>query len=85
MADFEPFISFPDQSKSFTYGVEFGRLLEKMERGDSVVMNNGIPIRIENVELVKHTCAKLAYIPTFGKEQDGWVSFMAIRGMTTQN
>lgn len=27
-------IKFPDQSQSFTYGVEFGRLLEKIERGD---------------------------------------------------
>jgi len=31
-------ISFPDQSKAFTYGVEYGRILEKMERGDEVVM-----------------------------------------------
>lgn len=27
-------LKFPDQSESFTYGVEYGRLLEKIERGD---------------------------------------------------
>ena len=46
-------VSFSDQSKSFTYGVEFGRLLEKIERGDKNITNNGFPIRIENVQLLK--------------------------------
>ncbi len=39
-------ISFPDQSQSFTYGVEFGRLLERIERGDEYIENNGFPVRV---------------------------------------
>jgi hypothetical protein len=39
-------INFPDPSKSFTYGVEFGRLLEKIERGDEVIKNNGFPVKV---------------------------------------
>lgn len=79
-------ISFPDQSESFTYGVEYGRLLEKMERGDDVVMNNGFPVRIENRDLIKNTCNSLGYIPTFGREHFGeWVEFLAIRKITSDN
>ena len=37
-------VSFPDQSTSFTYGVEYGRLLEKIERGDNVITNSTQPI-----------------------------------------
>jgi hypothetical protein len=73
-------IRFSDQSESFTHGAEFGRLLEKMERGDNVVMNNGFPIRKENVEVVKNTCAHYGYIPLFGNEyNDEWVEFTGIK------
>jgi hypothetical protein len=73
-------IRFPDQSTSFTYGVEFGRLLEKMERGDDVVINNGFPIRKENVEVVKSTCVHYGYIPLFGEMYDNeWVEFTGIK------
>jgi hypothetical protein len=76
-------IRFPDQSTSFTYGVEFGRLLEKMERGDDVVMNNGFPIRKENVAVIKNTCAHYGYIPLFGKEYDNeWIEFTGIKQST---
>lgn len=79
-------ISFPDQCKSFTYGVEYGRLLEKMERGENIVMNNGFPIRIENKELVESTCKQLGYIPTFGKiHYDEWIEFLAIKKASNDN
>jgi hypothetical protein len=66
-------LSFPDQSASFTYGVEYGRLLEKIERGDDVVQNNGFPVRVENAELLKETCSKYGYIATFGEcAVEGW-------------
>lgn len=79
-------LSFPDQSASFTYGVEYGRLLEKIERGDDVVQNNGFPVRVENVELLKETCSKYGYIATFGEcAVDGWVEFMGLRKTTTDN
>jgi len=73
-------IKFPDQSTSFTYGVEFGRLLEKIERGDNVIMNNGFPVRIENVDLLKETCTNFGYIPMFGKTYfNEWIEFVGIK------
>ncbi|MDD4922621.1 MAG: hypothetical protein PHS30_09130 [Bacteroidales bacterium] len=73
-------IRFSDQSPSFTYGVEFGRLLEKIERGDEIVMNNGFPVRIENVDLLKETCVKFGYIPLFGKTYfNEWIEFTGFK------
>lgn len=79
-------ISFPDQSQSFTNGVEFGRILEKMERGDEVLMNNGFPIRIENKSLIKAACENYNYVPAFGKVYYGeWVEFLGIAKCSTPN
>jgi hypothetical protein len=82
----ELLISFPDQSKSFTYGVEFGRLLERIERGDNVIQNNGFPIRIENKELMESTCKAYGYIPSFGKIHfDEWIEFLGIKKSSTDS
>jgi hypothetical protein len=79
-------ISFPNQSQSFTYGVEFGRLLQKIEQGDDIVMNNGFPVRLENKKLIEDTCKSYGYIPTFGKTHfDEWIEFLAIRKSSTDN
>lgn len=79
-------ISFPDQSESFTYGVEFGRLLEKIERGDEVIKNNGFPVRIENRELLETACSLNGYIANFGKPyMNGWVDFIGIKKTMSQN
>jgi hypothetical protein len=79
-------ISFTDQSPSFTYGVEFGRLLHKMEQGDEVVCNNGLPVRYENKDLLIRTCSVLGYIPVFCREYNGgWLEFMAIKKDSCQN
>lgn len=76
----ELFISFPDQSESFVYGVEYGRLLERIERGDESVENNGFPIRIENKNLLETTCEKYGYIPIFGdKYYDEWIEFKGLK------
>ena len=76
-------VSFPDQSTSFTYGVEYGRLLEKIERGDNVITNNGFPVRIENIKLLKNTCIKFGYIPMFGKKYNNeWIEFTGIKEST---
>lgn len=83
--DFEPFISFPDQSSNFTYGCEYGRLLQKMEQGDKEISNNGLPIRIENKPLIETTCKKLGYTPIFGNEWFGWIGFIAIKNLSTDN
>ncbi len=82
----ELIIKFTDQSSSFAYGVEFGRLLEKIERGDEVIKNNGFPIREENVELLKTTCKYYDYISCFtATAYDGWVYFMAIKKTISNN
>lgn len=73
-------IKFPDQSASFTYGVEFGRLLEKIERGDEVIKNNGFPIRVENKELLQDACNKFGYIATFGQIHfNEWIEFLVLK------
>lgn len=82
----ELLISFPDQSESFTYGVEYGRILEKMERGDDIVMNNGFPVRMENKALIEATCKVLGYIPTFGAIHfDEWIEFTGIKKVSNDN
>ena len=79
-------ISFPDQSESFAYGCEYGRLLEKMERGDDIVMNNGLPVRVENREVIERTCKYYGYIPTFGKIHWGeWIEFLALKKVSNDN
>ena len=73
-------ISFPDSSESFAYGVEFGRLLQKMEDGLDVIDNNGFPVRLENKKLLEDTCNRYNYIPVFGSEHFGeWIEFMGLK------
>lgn len=82
----ECIIKFTDESKSFAHGVEYGRLLEKMERGDTTVQNYAFPIRLENKKLIEDTCAHYGYIPTFGKIHfDEWIDFVAIKKVSTDN
>jgi hypothetical protein len=79
-------LSFPDQSASFAHGVEFGRLLEKIERNDEVVQNNGFPVRVENLELLKDACKKFGYIATFTDcAVEGWVNFIGMKKITNDN
>ena len=79
-------IKFPDESRSFAYGVEYGRLLERIEQGQEVIKNNGFPIRNENVELLCNTCKIYGYIPTFsGTEVEGWTNFLGIKKTNSNN
>lgn len=79
-------ISFPDQSQSFAYGVEFGRLLEKLERGDAAVQNNGFPIRVENCSVLVIACSLHGYTCTFSDPyMGGWVDFIGIKKTTSKN
>lgn len=79
-------ISFPDSSQSFTYGVEFGRLLQKMQDGKEVIENEGFPIRVENVEVLKNACDAYGYISVFSNEHWGeWIEFMGIKQTTSSN
>lgn len=79
-------INFPDQSESFAYGVEFGRLLEKIERGDETINNNGFPVRIENLSVLTLACSLHGYIVNFSKPYlDGWVDFLGIKKTMSDN
>lgn len=79
-------VSFPDQSKSFTYGVEYGRLLQQMEQGNNIVGNHGFPIRLENKILIENTCKELGYIPTFGNTYyNEWIDFLGLKKLNSEN
>ena len=79
-------ISFPDQSASFTYGVEYGRILQQMQQGDNVISNCGFPVRLENKTLIENTCNQYGYIPTFGKEHFGeYIEFLGIKKLNSEN
>jgi hypothetical protein len=70
-------ISFPDQSKSFTYGFEAGIIYQKMvEEHDSIDHGylKGFPIREENMELIQQMAEYHGYkvqFQTTGTE--GWI------------
>jgi len=79
-------VSFPDPSKSFTYGVEYGRLLQKIQDSKEVIENDGFPVRVENIEVLKNTCESYGYIPIFGEEHWGeWIEFMGIKKTSGDN
>lgn len=79
-------IKFPDQSQSFTFGVEYGRLLERIQRGDDPITNDKFPVRAENLELLKSTCSQYGYAAIFGEPYlDGWVDFIGIKKTSSQN
>lgn len=78
-------IHFTDQSASFAHGVEFGRLLGKMERGDLAIQNNGFPVHVENIQVLKDACNTYGYIPTFGTEQHGWIEFTGVKKVASEN
>lgn len=80
------FISFPDQSQSFCTGVEYGRLYDRMMKGEIAVTNDGFPVRIENKKLLISTCEKLGYAYLFGPEYFGeWVEFSAFKKQSSYN
>lgn len=74
-------VAFSDPSTSFVHGVEFGRILARMENGDAVVENQGFPIHPENADVLRQSCQAYGYIPTFGIEKDGWQDFKAIKAL----
>lgn len=77
----ELIISFTDQSNSFTNGVEFGRLIHKMEIGYSPIDNNNFPVHIENRKIINRACLYYNYLPIFSKcSVDGWIEFICIKG-----
>ncbi len=79
-------INFPDQSASFSYGVEFGRLLERIESGNEFIQNNGFPVRIENKQLLISTCKAYNYTCTLLPcDVEGWINFIGIKKTMNNN
>lgn len=76
----ELLIKFKDTSNSFTLGVEYGRLLDRFEKGIEIIENNGFPIHLKNKEAIVSTCNQYGYIPIFGEiYYDEWIEFKAIK------
>lgn len=74
------FIKFTDQSESFVLGCEYGRLLERFEKGIEIIENNGFPIHLKNKELIIKTCNKFGYIPFFGEVYyNEYIDFKAVK------
>lgn len=82
----EIFIKFENQSQDFCLGVEYGRILQKIQDNNDFVTNDGFPIRLENVKVIKTTCEKYNYIPFFGmKYYNEWIDFIAFKNNNLNN
>lgn len=73
-------ISFTDQTESFVLGCEYGRLLERFEKGIEIIDNNGFPIHLKNKEIIIQSCKNFGYIAIFGEEHyNTYIDFKAIK------
>ncbi len=82
----ELIIRFTDQSQSFANGVEFGRLLQKMEQGDECIQNMGFPVQCSNKNVLIQACNQYGYIPIFSQPiLDEWVNFIGVKKTTSDN
>jgi hypothetical protein len=82
----ELLMKFTDETESFCNGVEFGRLLEKMQRGDENISNCNFPVKIKNKNVIEKACAEYGYIPSFGATSfDEWIEFTGIKKSFTLN
>ncbi len=76
MSKMKLLISFNDCPEDFVQGTEFGRIFEKIERGDDEVCNNGFPVRLQNQELIHQACKVYDYTSQFSEcTTKGWVNF----------
>lgn len=79
-------ISFSDQSESFTLGVEYGRILGRIQSGLPLVSNDGMPVHLANRDVITDTCLLYGYIPIFGQTYYGeWIDFVASKKVTGEN
>lgn len=79
-------VQFSNQQPAYAHGVEYGRLLERMERGDLIISNNGFPVRVENVDNLRNTCEKYGYIASFGMvHYNEWVDFTGVKKVASAN
>lgn len=72
--------SFPDQSESFCYGFEAGKLWAAMDTyGEATIdrgFNEGLPIRHENLLLVQRMAAVRNYTLETKDAGAGWVGIL---------
>lgn len=78
-------ISLSDKTEDFIHGMEFGRIWERMCKGDNPVMNDGFPLRMENKNVAIRACKSYGYTPVFGDEENGWIPFMAVKNVSSLN
>ena len=79
-------ISLSDKTPDFIKGMSFGRLFERMSKGENPVTNDGYPVRIENKEAIIKVCEAFNYTPVFGEEYyEEWISFMGIKNVSSKN
>lgn len=73
---------FSDQSESFINGIEYGRILQKMQDGLPIVDNDGIPIHEQNYDIIRRAAEYYGYNASFQKLAiDGWIGFKATKGI----
>lgn len=85
IADFEPFISFPDNSESFTLGFEAGMIYQQMV-AEIPVINCKVPIHTKNLKVIDDMSLKMGYLPSFWKSSDEeWTNFSCIKLTGTDN
>lgn len=73
-------VRFEDQSPSYAHGVELGRIMHAMELGESMISNNGFPVRVENKATLIDMCRHHGYSAEFGVVwYEEWVSFRAVK------
>jgi hypothetical protein len=85
MPEFEPFISFPDQSESFVLGYEAGMIYQQMVNQIDF-RENPIPVHTKNVKLIDDMAFKMGYLTMFRKTiYEEWTDFTFIKLIVTDN
>ena len=80
-----------DPTRAFAHGVQFGRILEKLEASQPIVTNNGQPVYAVLIEMLRTACNQLGYVPSFsvffkdGQVVEGMLTFSAIKHQSTIN
>ncbi len=69
-SDYMLVVEFPDQSPSFAYGVEVGKLWEQMKRDGATVIES--TTMFENREVIRRIAAYLGWEVEFRVIAEGW-------------
>jgi hypothetical protein len=82
----ELILRFDDSSDSFCCGVELGRIISKIDSNNNYIDNNGFPIKLSNLNMIRKYCIINKYIPYFGAIYfEEWIDFIAIKSTISKN